>query len=229
MIRLWLSGLIRARSGRLLGASAGVGCMVALIASLGVFLQTSSASMTGRAIATVPVDWQVQLAPGASLDAVKDAATKATPLSKMQVVDYATIDGFEASTGGTGQTPGAGQVLGLDPSYATTFPGEIRPLLGQIDGVLVAQQTAANLHVGLGDTVVIHRPGLPNADVKVAGVVDLPSADSLFQAVGVPKGLAPQAPPDNVLLMPAPLWGELFAPQKAVRPDSVRAQLHIGI
>jgi putative ABC transport system permease protein len=229
MIGLWLSGLIRARSGRLLGAIAGIGCMVALIASLGVFLQTSSASMTARAIATVPVDWQVQLAPGASLHAIKDAAAKVASVSKLQVVDYASVDGLEASTGGTVQTTGAGQVLGLDPFYATVFPGEIRLLLGQIDGVLVAQQTAANLHVGLGDTVVIHRPGLPNADVKVSGVVDLPRADSLFQAIGVPRGLAPQAPPDNVLLMPAPLWGELFAPQKAVRPDSVRAQLHIGI
>src|SRR3984893_2728112 len=229
MIGLWLSGLIKVRSGRLVGAIAGVACMVALIASLGVFLQTSSASMTARAIASVPVDWQVQLAQGAALDAVKDAAAKATPPSKLQVVDYASIDGFESSTGGTVQTTGAGQVLGLDPSYATVFPGQIRILLGQIDGVLVAQQTAANLHVGVGDTVLIHRPALPNAEVKVSGVVDLPNADSLFQAVGMPKALAPRAPPDNVLLMPAPLWGELFAPQKAVRPDSVRQQLHIGI
>jgi putative ABC transport system permease protein len=229
MIGLWLSGLIRTRSGRLIGAIAGVACMVALIACLGVFLQTSSASMTARAIATVPVDWQVQLAAGASLDAVRDASAKAAPRSKLQVVDYASVDGFEASTGGAVQTSGAGQAVGLEPSYATLFPGEIRLLLGQIDGVLVAQQTAANLHVGLGDTVVIHRPGLPNAEVKVAGVVELPNADSLFQAVGVPKGLAPQAPPDNVLLMPAPLWHELFAPQQEVRPDSVRQQLHIGV
>src|SRR6202163_4132435 len=211
MIGLWLSGLIRTRSGRLIGAIAGVGCMVALIACLGVFLQTSSASMTARAIATVPVDWQVQLAPGASLDAVRDATAKAISPSKLQVVDYATVDGFEASTGGAVQTTGAGQVLGLDPSYATAFPGEIRLLLGQIDGVLVAQQTAANLHVGLGDTAVIHRPGLPDAEVKVSGLVELPNADPLFQEISAPKGLAPQAPPDNVLLMPATLWRELFA------------------
>jgi putative ABC transport system permease protein len=229
MIGLWLSGLIRARSGRLLGAIAGVGCMVALIASLGVFLQVSSSSMTARAIATVPVDWQVQLAPGAALDAVREATAKAMPRSKQQVVDYASVDGFESSTGGTVQTTGAGQVVGLDPAYANVFPGEMRLLLGQIDGVLVAQQTAANLHVGLGDTVVIHRPGLPNAEVKVSGLVELPNADSLFQAVGVPKGLALQAPPDNVLLMPGPLWRELFAPQKEVRPDSIRQQLHVGI
>ena len=229
MIWLWMSGLIKARSGRVVGAIVGVACMVALIAVLGVFLQASSASMTARAIATVPVDWQVQLAPGASLHAVRDAAAKATSLSKVQVVDYAVVDGFESSTGGTVQTTGAGQVLGLDPSYTTVFPGEIRPLLGQTEGVLVAQQTAANLRVGLGDIVMIHRPGLPTAQVKVSGVVDLPNADSLFQAVGAPKGLAPQAPPDNVLLVPAPLWRELFASQKEIRPDSIRRQLHIGL
>ncbi len=189
MIGPWISGLIRARPGRLIGAVAGVACVVALTAVLGVFLQASSASMTARAIATVPVDWQVQLAPGASLEAVRDAAAKATPLSKVQVVDYAAVDGFESSTGGSLQTTGAGQVLGLDPSYAASFPTEIRPLLGSIDGVLVAQQTAANLHVGVGDTVSIHRPGLPNGEVKVSGVVELPNADSLFQAVGLPSSI----------------------------------------
>ena len=113
MIGLWLSGLVRNRSGRLIGAVAGVACMVTLIAVLGLFLQTSSASMTARAIATVPVDWQVQLAPDASLEAVRDGATKATRVSKLQLVEYATVDGFETSTGGTVQTTGAGQVLGL--------------------------------------------------------------------------------------------------------------------
>lgn len=229
MIGPWISGLVRARSGRLIGAVAGVACVVALIAVLGIFLQASSASMTARAIATVPVDWQVELASGASLEAIKEAASKATPLAKVHAVDYASVDGFESSTGGTVQTTGAGQVLGLDPLYAASFPGEIRLLLGSLDGVLVAQQTAANLHVGLGDTVMIHRTGLPGAAVKVAGVIDLPNADSLFQAVGAPKGLAPQAPPDNVLVLPAPLWRELLSPQKNIRPDSVRQQLHIGI
>ena len=214
MIALWLSGLIRARWGRLLGAMSGVASTVALIAALGVFLQTSSASMTARAITSVPVDWQIQLALGASLDAVRDAAAKATPLSKVQAVDYAAVGGFEAATGGTVQTTGAGQVLGLGPSYASLYPGQIRLLLGRLDGVLVAQQTAANLHVSLGDTVVIYRPGLPSADVSVSGIVDLPNANSLFQAVGVPKGFAPQAPPDNVLIVPASLWAELFAARR---------------
>lgn len=229
MIRLWTAGLIRARSGRLLGAIAGVALMVALIGSLGVFLQNSFATMTERAIAAVPVDWQVQLGAGASIDEVKNAAVKATRLAKVQLVDYAAVDALETTTGGTVQTTGAGQVLGIGSSYTADFPGQIRPLLGQTDGVLIAQQTAANLHVGVGDTVTIHRPGLPNAQVKVSGVIDLPNADSLFQAVGVLKGVAPQAPPDNVLIVPVSLWRDLFTPQEKVRPDSVRQQLHIGI
>jgi putative ABC transport system permease protein len=38
--------------------------------------------------------------------------------------------------------------------------------------------------------------------MKVDGVVDLPAIDSLFQQVGAPAGAQPQAPPDNVVLLP---------------------------
>lgn len=229
MIGHWIAGLMRVRAGRLLGAVAGIAALVALIAALGIFMQTSQATMTARALRTVPVDWQVQLAPGASMQAVRDAATRSAVLSKVQDVHYASVDGFQATTGGTVQTTGPGEVLGIDPTYAAAFPGQIRYLLGQHSGVLIAQQTAANLHVTLGDTVIIHRPGLPDARVRVAGVVDLPNADSMFQAIGVPKGAAPQAPPDNVLLLPTPQWQQIFRPQQKVRPHSVHQQLHILI
>ena len=39
------------------------------------------------------------------------------------------------------------------------FPGEIRVLAGSGTGVLLAQQTAANLHARPGDTITIGRPG----------------------------------------------------------------------
>ncbi|TGU66305.1 ABC transporter permease, partial [Mesorhizobium sp. M1C.F.Ca.ET.144.01.1.1] len=92
------------------------------------------------------------------------------------------------------QTTGPGQVIALDEGYSKDFPAEIRLLSGSADGVLVAQQTAANLHVRPGDAVSIKRIGLPAVEVKIAGVVDLPDADSLFQAVGLPAQAAPQAP-----------------------------------
>ncbi len=229
MIALWLFGLIEERKGRLAGAAAGVALTVALLASLGAFLAQSTASMTRRAIAGVPVDWQVQLVPGTTVQELAAAIGETTPVSLLQPVGYADVDGFDAHTGATVQTTGKGNVLGLPAAYFRDAPAQFRMLLGSPDGVLVAQQTAANLHVTVGDTVTIHRAGLAPADIRVAGIVDLPHADSMLQPVGVPAGVAPQAPPDNVLLMPINEWHRVFGPQAAIRPDSVRTQLHVRL
>jgi len=133
---------------------------------------------------------------------------------------------LEATTGGSTQTTGAGVVLGLPDGYRATFPGELRDLVGAPAGVLLAQQTAANLHAAPGDTVTIGRAGLPPVDVQIAGVIDLPQADSLFQTVGAPPGAQPQAPPDNVLLVPDTQWHDLFDPLAQARPELVTNQVH---
>ncbi len=118
-------------------------------------------------------------------------------------------------------------VLGLPPAYRSVFPGEIRTLTGADSGVLLAQQTAANLHAAPGDTITIGRAGLPPASVTVAGIVDLPQANSLFQTVGAPPGAQPTAPPDNVVLMPDAQWHRLFDPLSVSRPDLVSTQIHV--
>lgn len=229
MIWIWLGGLLRARKGRLAGSMAGVALTVALLTLLGAFLAQSGASMTARAVREVPVDWQVQLVPGEDLAGISMAIAKAAGVSRQQTVGYANVEGFQAQTGATVQTTGAGTVLGLGGDYARDFPGQLRLLAGTEGDVLIAQQTAANLHIAPGDLLSIQRPGLATAEVRVTGVVDLPTADSLFQAIGVPPGAAPQAPPDNVLLLALPLWHSLFDPQAQVRPDSIRLQLHIAL
>jgi putative ABC transport system permease protein len=229
VITSWFIGLMKERNGRLVGSAAGIAVTVAMLASLGAFLAQSTASMTQRAVTGVPVDWQVQLVPGTTVQSVTAAIKQAAAVSTLHEVGYAEVDGFQAHTGGTVQTTGKGKVVGIDALYARDYPKQFRALLGSLDGVLVAQQTAANLHVAVGDSVSIHRPALAPVAVKIAGVVDLPNADSMFQAVGVPAGAAPQAPPDNVLLMPLAEWHRLFDPQMAVRPDSVRIQLQVGL
>src|SRR5207244_951651 len=101
-----------------------------------------------------------------------------------QPVGFAPTTGLSATTGATAQRTGPGMVLGLPGGYAATFPGELRALAGSGQGVLLAQQTAANLHVRPGDTITVGRAGGSGpAEVKVAGVVELPAADSLFQQV----------------------------------------------
>jgi putative ABC transport system permease protein len=226
MIVSWLVGLVRARTATVVGTITGVAITVGLIVALGAFMRTSAAEMTARATADVPIDWQAEVAPGTAVDTIVEDMRSAARIARTAIVGYAATDGFESNTDGSVQVTGPGKVVGLNSSYATDFPGNIRILLGKADGNLIAQQTAANLHVAPGDSVVIHRPGLPDTSIIIDGVIDLPNADSMFQAIGVPPGAAPQAPPDNVLVLPIAEWHELFDPQAKARPDSVHLQIH---
>ncbi len=69
MLLLWISGVLRRRFLRIVGALLGVAVSVALLAAVALFLSDASRSMTTRAVAAVPIDWQVQLVPGADPDA----------------------------------------------------------------------------------------------------------------------------------------------------------------
>jgi putative ABC transport system permease protein len=227
MIRLWLKSVFAGHSGRLIGAAVGLALPVALLASLGTFVVASSESMARRAVASLPVDWQVLVGPGADPAMVIDAIGKAARCDSLQSVGYADTEGFAATTGETSQTTGPGKVLGLDADYRRIFPGQIELNLGSWDGVLAASQTAANLHITPGDTVTIQRIGMSPVEIEIAGVAALPNADSMFQAIGVSKNLAPQAPPDNVLLMPMQQWRAIFGPQSSARPDTVRTEIHV--
>lgn len=222
----WLAGSIRRRGGRMALTAAGVAIAVALLGSLGAFLAGSRATMTTRAIARVAVDWQVQAAAGSDPASVAARVKSFPGVTATEPVAFGATSGLSSTVGGTTQTTGAGVVLGLPSTYRRTFPTEIRQLTGTPSGVLLAQQTAANLHATVGDTVTINRPGLEPVAVRVAGVVELPQADSLFQTVGAPVGAQPQAPPDNVILLPAAQWHRLFDPVTATQPDATHTQIH---
>jgi putative ABC transport system permease protein len=207
----------------------GVAAAVALLGSLGVFFAASKAHMTREAAAGVIVDWQVQLSPGADPAAAGRVIASAPGVLRSLPVGYADTTGLSASTGGTVQTTGAGKVLGLPPGYQAAFPGEIRSLLGSGNGVLLAQQTAANLHATVGTIVSVGRQGLAPLRVRIDGVVDLPAADSLFQAVGAPPGSGLSAPPDNVLLLPQPQWQKAFGKIGLLQPGTARTQYHVRL
>jgi putative ABC transport system permease protein len=218
----WIRGLVARRGGRLAATAAGVAVAVALLASIGAFLSSSASQMTTRAIDRVPVDWQVEAQRGAHPAAVLRAVRAQPGVRTALEVGLADTTGLRASTGGSTQTTGPGVVVGLPAAYATTFPGELRTLAGSSGGVLLAQQTAANLHARPGDRVSIGRAGKAPLRVTVGGIVDLPAADSLFQDVGAPVGAQPQAPPDNVILLPAARFAHDFA-------AGARTQVHARI
>ena len=226
MIWLWFRGLGRRRGGRLLATAAGVAIAVALVASLGSFLTAAQASMTSQAARGVAVDWQVELGHGADVQAAQAKISAAPGVGKALPVQYATATGFRSAAGGSTQTTGTGIVLGLPDGYADSFPAQIRTLAGSRTGVLIAQQTASNLHARPGDTVSIQMAGTKPVTVTIDGVVDLPQSNSLFQKVGAPPQSQPQAPPDNVMLLPTRVFAKVEA--AASRPDLVTTQIHVS-
>jgi putative ABC transport system permease protein len=222
----WLRGLVVRRRSRLLSTAGGVAVAVALLASIGTFLSATTSKMTERAIARVPIDWQVEAQPGANPGDVLAQVQRAAGVRRALPVTFAPTTGLRASRGGSSQATGPGRVLGLPEGYAQAFPGEIRTLSGSATGVLLAQQTAANLHARPGDRISVGRPGTTAATLRVDGVIDLPAADSLFQKVGAPVGSQPQAPPDNVVLLPAATFQQVYGGVARARPDLIRTQVH---
>ncbi|SDP69631.1 FtsX-like permease family protein [Phyllobacterium sp. OV277] len=229
MMGLWINGLITRRPLQLWGTAAGIAATIGLIACLALFLSSSAQTMTKRAIANVPIDWQVEILPTADKEAVKKSITQSAKISAIGETHFANVAGLEATTDGTAQTTGPGKVLAFDSAYLENFPAEVRSLSAGGGGVMIAQQTAANLRVKKGDTVTINRVGLPPASVQIDRIVELPDADSLFQSIGLPPQSAPQAPPDNVLILPLDRWTGLFGPQQELAPDSVMLQLHVKL
>ena len=207
----------------------GVALSVAFLASLGAFFSASKARMTREAKAGVDVDWQVQLTPGTSVSQAQKVIASAPGVVTSLPVAYADTPGFSAKTGRSFQTTGSGQVVGYPAGYADVFPGEVRYLVGARSGALLAQQTAANLHASVGSTIGFKRPGLAPVAIRVDGIIDLPQADSMFQAVGVAPSAAPRAPPDNILLLPDALWHRYFDPVAKVQPSAVRTQFHVKL
>ena len=225
----WINGLIRRRRARLIGMVLCVGLAVTLVSSLGMFFVASKARMTKEATAGVPVDWQVQLSQDADLMQSILTIKHSRGVVEAQPVGYADIVYLRTSTGGTVQTTGQGKALGIPDGYASSFPGEIRFLVGSTQGVLLAQQTAANLQATVGDTVTVGLPGGAQAELPVQGIVDLPAADSLFQSIGGTSGAGPTAPPDNVVLMPLSTWHQLFDQLAVSNPNSVQMQVHVKL
>ncbi len=133
----WLAGLLRRRTGRMVGQVTGVALAVLLLAALGTFFTTSRARMTTQAVRGVPVDWQVQLSAGTSVAGASVTVAAAPGVAAALPVGYAATSGLSSRSGGAVHTTGPGVVLGLPPGYSATFPGEIRRLVGASDGVLL--------------------------------------------------------------------------------------------
>ena len=90
----WLRGLVAHRRGRLLATALGVAAGVALLASIGAFLSSTTATMTTRAIAGVPVDWQVETRNGSDPAAVLATVRRQSGVQRALPVRIAATTGL---------------------------------------------------------------------------------------------------------------------------------------
>ena len=213
----WTAGLWRRRPVLTAGAAVSVALAVAFVASLGAFVSASRASLTTRAAKSVSVDWQVQLTPQGSASDITHALARVPGIRAVLPVSFAHVPALSASNAGVLRTTGAAQVVALPVDYAAHAPRQVRYLVGSRQGVLLQQQTAANLGARPGDVISVHGVDGTSTALHVDGIVDLPSADSFFQVVGTAPGLGANAPPDNVVLVPPSQFAALTGGGEVVR------------
>ncbi|MDX6286637.1 MAG: putative transport system permease protein [Frankiales bacterium] len=218
----WLAGLVRRRPVEMMGAAVATAIAFAFLACLGAFIGDSRAHMTERALASLPVDWQIQATSGTSLATVDAAAKKLPHVRAVVDVQYVAVPALETNINGTHRTTGRAFVVALPTAYSNEFPNTLRVLVGKPAGPQLLQQTAANLGAAPGSAVIVHTPAGKPAIVVTAGVSDLLTADSFFQTVGVAAGAGPSAPPDNVLLVPPADFPRLAAGGEVIR------QVHVS-
>jgi putative ABC transport system permease protein len=227
-MRDWFYGLLNNRRASIVPAAMGVALAVCLLALLGVFIRQSAANMTERAVLGISPDWQVQMVGTTDTTLAEAAAKTIEGFKGLAVVDYADVISLSTTIDGTTQTTGAAKAVGMSANYVTELPKQLRLLSGSLTGVLLSQQTAANLHAVPGNTVSIARLGQPPLDVKIDGVVELPNADQLFQIVAATPQAARTAPPDNVILLPQNQWREAFQSQLENFSQTAARQLHVS-
>jgi putative ABC transport system permease protein len=94
---IWLRGLLAHCRSRLLSTALGVAVGVALLASIGTFLASTTSQMTQRAITQVPVDWQVEAQPGAKPANVLAKTRRQPGVAHALPVSFAATTGLTAS------------------------------------------------------------------------------------------------------------------------------------
>ena len=188
--------------------------------------------MTQRAIARVAVDWQVEAQPGASpADAALHRSAPSPGSRSALPVQFAERRRVSPPPRRARRRPPAPRgCSGCPRATPTAFPGELRLLSGTLDGVLVAQQTASNLHVAPGSTVTVARPG-SHAGQRHRGRRRRPS----LRRFAVPEGRRacrarrPRRRPDNVIILPQSTFARVEAPILASRPELIKTQIHVTL
>lgn len=162
---------------RLLVGVLGIAVPVALLAATAFFVDTSSRSMTRRALANVRIELQA-VASSPLVDTAAQRAQLAHVAGVTRVEPFAAADLMVSFAG---SPPVKARLFAVEPSYLANHPW-VRPTSGSLAlGALLSDPLRATLP-GSPASVTISLPGdgVAPAELGVGGTVDLRAADPWF-------------------------------------------------
>jgi putative ABC transport system permease protein len=198
-VHIWQ--LVNRERRRTLAAAVGVTMAAALLMSVVLFGSASGTTVTRRALATLPVDAQAILAPGADRAAATQLVAADPAVTATQPFDLVHFDSASLSKAGAATQTSAGVIVGVEPGFQAST-GLFRlsagnPAPGQI---VVSRDFATNLGLTPGDSVTLNLPGGHHSDLAVSGIVDITGADLILGPVDSAHRSAGANPPVNVAM-----------------------------
>ncbi|MEP7360540.1 MAG: ABC transporter permease [Chloroflexota bacterium] len=225
----------------------GIALGAALLTSVVMFGTASGSTVTRRALAGVPVDAQVLLAPVADPQAAAATVASDPAVATILPFELVAFDTAAAAKSGTATQTSAGVLIAADQAYTTTtglFPviqGALSPGL-----IAVSRDLATNLGVVPGDGIAFTLPGGGTTNLVIGGIIDTAGADLVLGPTDAAHRAAGTNPPTNVALtdratldavaalvpsdaVPAPPPGQQAQPGSPVvnADPAVRRELHV--
>lgn len=184
---------------RTLATGISMAIAAALTASVLLFGSASGATVTSRALADLPVDAQVLLAPGTEASAAARTLQADQAVESVLPFGLVHFDSARLDRSGTATQTGVGVIIGIDAGYPqatglfSVSQGKRRP--GEIT---VSRDLATNLGAVPGDPIILTLPGGGTVQVTVSGIVDTTGGDLILGPVDAAHRAVGTDPPPNV-------------------------------
>lgn len=220
VVHIWQ--LVTREPRRALAAALGVAIAAALMMSVVLFGSASGTTVTRRALASVPVDAQAVLAPGADASAATALIRKDPAVVSTLPFDVVHFDAASLSKAGAATATSSGVIVGTTPDFQA-----VTGLFGLSSGnlapgeIAVSLDFATNLGLTPGDTASFTLHGGKVANLRVSGIVNITGADLLLGPVDAAHRAVAANPPVNVAVTDGATLAQVAAqvPAGAVASD----------
>jgi len=177
----------------------GIALAAALMTSVVLFGIASGSTVTRRALATVPVDAQVVIAPGVDVASTSTTITSDPSVAAALPYEQVAFDSAALNKSGSATQTSTGALVGIDTQYPSST-GLFQVVQGsQVPGqITVGRDLATNLGAVPGDTIRFTLPGGSTTDLVVSGIVDTTRADLILGPTDEAHRSAGANPPTNV-------------------------------